>query len=1009
MMGFSELELLLHANTTWVLGLLPAGGTSVLEKLPLIVGGAIIGGSVAWFFAKRQSLTQHRVQQELWDRKCRLAEADRESAGTSLNQSNIDVKRIKGTYEAHVQRITALQAELVNERAHVEQLQTRIDEQEHATQGLLVARDSSDAAASAARTEAEKKSRGHREIAQERDGLVARVSELEGELEQARTQITEDTRSFRASIAERDEQVVEWQRRHAEDQESTSATLAGLEERILELEPTPALLEETRLDLDESRAERARLARDNAAAIEQIEAKAAEELEDLQRAHDEAQRITGAEAARIQTELQEQLAELQPLPEQLEAGRVELELVRAELSGLLESSTAEKEAAAEDLAALLRSSQEAREAASSEAGIIQGQLQSRLASLEPLPEQLEATRLELESVRAELALLLQSSAAAETAAAEELAALRRSSQDSREAASAEFDVIQGELKGRLEELEPLPGQLEGTRLELESVRAELASLVESSAAAEEAAAAELAALRRSTQEAREAASAESGVVQGELQSRLSTLEPLPEQLEATRKNLETVRRDRDTLAESTAAEISELKGQIEQLLPLEELLTDSRGETDKLRTELANLEATSANHESELRERITELEPLREQLSATQSDLRNSRDRVSELEPLVPRLARVETELSAAGTANSSLRSSSEEEIVALEARIEELEPLVVELARREGELTVMRERTLALEPLPAQLRDREAELEALRATSEQTQDNARLRERELEQRLKQLEGIEDEFLATRKEYGDFKKAAARDARASELEAKRLATTLDELTARAAEVETLRGRLTELQASQKADQREAHQLRGQSTKLETRLTSTKLKLDEHAAQLKEARVELTKLRKVAARAEAKDLAAAAKAQSVKAQSSKAQSSKAQSSKAQSNKAQSNKAPSNKAAAGAKPRSTKAAPAPKKAPAKRVEAKENVKTIQPAPRRGQDDLTAISGIGPSYEKVLKKAGIHRFEQLATLTAPKLSALAEKIDIPVDRIKKDRWVQKAKAAHQKKYKA
>ena len=116
-----------------------------------------------------------------------------------------------------------------------------------------------------------------------------------------------------------------------------------------------------------------------------------------------------------------------------------------------------------------------------------------------------------------------------------------------------------------------------------------------------------------------------------------------------------------------------------------------------------------------------------------------------------------------------------------------------------------------------------------------------------------------------------------------------------------------------------------------------------------------------------------------------------------------------KAASTKAAAGVKPQSTKAGLAPKKTAATRAETKENVKTIQPAPRRGQDDLTAISGIGPSYEKVLKKAGIHRFEQLATLTAPKLSALAEKIDIPVDRIKKDRWVQKAKAAHQKKYKA
>ncbi len=837
MMGFCHLELLLHANATWVLGLVPAGGASVLEKLPLILGGAIIGGSVAWFLAKRQSLTQHRVQQELWDRKFRLAEADRESAVTSLNQNNIDVKRIKGTYEAHVQRITALQSELANERAHVEHLRARIDEQDEATGSLVEARDASATAAAAARAESDRKSRVHRELSQERDGLSNRVGELEGELEKARTKITEDTRAFRASLAERDEKIAEWQRRHAEDQESTSATLAGLEERILELEPAPAQLEEARMELDESRAERARLARDNAAAIAEIKKSAAEELEELQRLHDETRRTADAEASRVRTELQERLAELEPLPEQLEASRVELGLVRDELAALLESATAEKEAAAEELEALRHSSQQARETASAEAGIIQGHLQSRLEALEPIPAKLEATARELEAAR----------------------------------------------------------------------------------------------------------------------------------------------RECDSLEKSTSAEIADLKGRIEQLLPLEEMLTESRATGDKLRSELANLEATSANHESELRERIAELEPLPKQLSAAQSDLRNARERIAELEPLVPRLARVETKLAAAGAQNDSLKTSSDQEIVALRARVEELEPVVVDLARREGELKILRERVEALEPLPAKLQDREAELDALRAASEESDEGARLKERELEQRLKQLEGIEDEFLATRKEYGDFKKAAAREARTSELEAKRLASTLEELTARSIEVETLRKRLTELQASQKADQREAHQLRGQSSKLETRLTSTKLKLDEHSAQLKEARAELTKLRRVVARSEAKEQAALAKATTAKAP----------------------KAASSKKAA------PKASSAAKKAPAKRTGTKENVKTLQPAPRRGQDDLTAISGIGPSYEKVLKKAGIHRYEQLATLTAPKLTALAEKIDIPVDRIKKDRWVQKAKAAHQKKY--
>jgi len=777
MMGLCHLEPLLHANTSWVLGLVPAGGASMLEKLPLILGGAIIGGSIAWVLAKRQSLTQHRIQQELWDRKFRLAEADREAAVTSLNQNNIDVKRIKGTYEAHVQRITSLQAELTAERTHTEQLRGEIDGMEAAMAELGGAREASESAAADARAESDRKTRVHREISKERDTLQARVQGLEAELEKARAKLTDDTKAFRATIAERDGKVAEWQRRHAEDQEAMGATLAGLEERILELEPVPAQLEETRLELDEARAERARLVRDHAEEVERLNSASAEELDAVRLAEEEARDTAAAAADATRTELEERLAELAPLPEQLEAARLELELLRSERTALLESTT---------------------------------------------------------------------------------------------------------------------------------------------------------------------------------------------------------------------AEITELKGRISELVPLEEQLNASRAQAEKLRTELANLEAASATQESELRERIAELEPLPGELSAARSDLRNARERLAELEPLVPRLARVETELDVAGDRNDALRSETSEEIATLQSRVAELEPVVVELARREGELKILRERVETLEPLPAELRDREAELQELRERSAEDAENARLKERELEQRLKQLEGIEDEFLALRNDFGEFKTAANRDARAAELDGKRLATSLEELEARNAELESLRGRLSELQAAQKADQREAHQLRGQAGKLETRLTSTKLKLDEQVAQLREAKAELTKLRRVVARAEAREQAAAAKA-------ARAAGGAAEPGKAAAGKGSTKKAPAKKAAS-------------KKAPASRKSggSKENVKTIQPAPRRSADDLTTISGIGPSYEKVLKKAGIHRYEQLATLTAPKLQALAEKIDIPVDRMKKDRWVQKAKAAHQKKYK-
>ena len=38
----------------------------------------------------------------------------------------------------------------------------------------------------------------------------------------------------------------------------------------------------------------------------------------------------------------------------------------------------------------------------------------------------------------------------------------------------------------------------------------------------------------------------------------------------------------------------------------------------------------------------------------------------------------------------------------------------------------------------------------------------------------------------------------------------------------------------------------------------------------------------------------------------------------------------------------------------------------------------------------------------------LNADSLSKLADKVEIPLERIKRDRWVQKAKQAHFRKYK-
>lgn len=76
---------------------------------------------------------------------------------------------------------------------------------------------------------------------------------------------------------------------------------------------------------------------------------------------------------------------------------------------------------------------------------------------------------------------------------------------------------------------------------------------------------------------------------------------------------------------------------------------------------------------------------------------------------------------------------------------------------------------------------------------------------------------------------------------------------------------------------------------------------------------------------------------------------------------------------------------------------------SVPNERPAPRstsRKKDALTEIEGIGPSYEKALNDAGVYTFAQLAEQEA---ESLAGKIAarVTADRIRRDRWIEQAKA--------
>lgn len=70
-------------------------------------------------------------------------------------------------------------------------------------------------------------------------------------------------------------------------------------------------------------------------------------------------------------------------------------------------------------------------------------------------------------------------------------------------------------------------------------------------------------------------------------------------------------------------------------------------------------------------------------------------------------------------------------------------------------------------------------------------------------------------------------------------------------------------------------------------------------------------------------------------------------------------------------------------------------------VKPAPAGALDDLKEIRGIGPATEKRLNSAGILTWVQMAGLSEDQLLAVADLLKISVDKIKREQWVEQARA--------
>jgi NADH-quinone oxidoreductase subunit E len=76
-----------------------------------------------------------------------------------------------------------------------------------------------------------------------------------------------------------------------------------------------------------------------------------------------------------------------------------------------------------------------------------------------------------------------------------------------------------------------------------------------------------------------------------------------------------------------------------------------------------------------------------------------------------------------------------------------------------------------------------------------------------------------------------------------------------------------------------------------------------------------------------------------------------------------------------------------------------ELEKELDTARAASGDSGDDLKLIRGIGPAFERELKRLGIRTFSQIAAWTPDDMQSIAKKIKAKPDRIRRDDWIARA----------
>jgi predicted flap endonuclease-1-like 5' DNA nuclease len=80
-------------------------------------------------------------------------------------------------------------------------------------------------------------------------------------------------------------------------------------------------------------------------------------------------------------------------------------------------------------------------------------------------------------------------------------------------------------------------------------------------------------------------------------------------------------------------------------------------------------------------------------------------------------------------------------------------------------------------------------------------------------------------------------------------------------------------------------------------------------------------------------------------------------------------------------------------------AKRAALEAELQSLRGRPSDGGDDLKLIRGIGPAFERELKRLGVRTFAQIAAWTDEDIDRIGPQIKARPERIKRDGWVNRA----------